>query len=668
MNIGRGLNVGGGMRVSGDGRVDGDFRVGGWLDAPFVKGILKGLFPSAEKLARAYPFPREGWVALVGDTLPAPVYRCEGRRWVATGETGGGPQLHLDSVIEKIERETSERTAADNSLSSRIDELVPLQERMDNVEIHLDNLEEVTALAVETEEAEVVGGRYFNFRGVNPGDYYRQLQPDTTSEAGFTAATRFFSTDGNRAVVLTARGNDMVRGYVALDSDMKVVAMAGNDDRVFNDTFIRLPRSTRYLLMESYDVPLKATIYGDTLAEAAEEADPFRRRREIDVREGACYDFGEQGEIGDVFNESRIGFVASIPTSRIAIAEWKSTDRLTVTMNTGTPNVWGICYLDKDNVIIGREEPLRKQLKEEELTPPVATRRIVFQTYDPELFPMDIRLEYNILDYIAEMENGSAGSSAGPKPLAEETVLLLGDSISCRRDAAGKTLGDYLGEISGAEVINCSVGGARLSRRRSIEGADFSDPDAAAAAFDVVSVADALASGDITPQTQAAPTLKNVSARYAEVLPALSSASVANAGIAVIFAGTNDFTSGVDHRSASGDSTIGGAVDRIAAVLCGAFPSLRIFFCTPSPRMSDTSDTSTFSDTYSPPTASSSLPQICGEIARAASVWHFPVVDLYNTLGWNRVNYASMCNAGDGTHPMKGLKAIARAIAAGIGG
>lgn len=419
LNVGKGLNVGGSLRVKGNTSLEGDLKIGGWLDARNVKGILKGLFASTSKLEWAYPFPRDGWVALVGDTLPAPVYRAECRRWVATGETGGGPQLPLDAVIDRIEEEKRERKDADKSLSDRIDLLVPLEARMDEAERHLDTLEGITTLAVETEKIEPLSGRYFNFRGVVVGDIYQQIQPETTSESGFTAASRSFSGDSRRALVLTARGNDMVRGYVALDEDMRVVAMASNDDRVFDSAFIRLPDRTRYLLMESYGVPLEATVYGDSLSDNPEETDVFHRRRKIDIRKGECYDFGEYGAVGDIFDESRIGPVASIPTSQIAIAEWKEGYTLKVSMNTGTPNVWGICYIDKENVIVGREYPFRRQLKEKTLEPPAGTAKIVFQTYDPELFPMDIRVEYNILDVIADIEAGGGAGQERRRPRRE---------------------------------------------------------------------------------------------------------------------------------------------------------------------------------------------------------------------------------------------------------
>ena len=45
---------------------------------------------------------------------------------------------------------------------------------------------------------------------------------------------------------------------------------------------------------------------------------------------------------------------------------------------------------------------------------------------------------------------------------------------------------------------------------------------------------------------------------------------------------------------------------------------------------------------------------------------HIPYKDLYNTLSWNKYNFAEYYPNNDGTHPMKGLKKISHAIASFI--
>ena len=74
----------------------------GWMDAKNIKGPCKGLYASEEKLNEAYPKPMPGWYALVGDTLPAAVYRADGGEWVATGEKGGEVNLYLDQLEQDV--------------------------------------------------------------------------------------------------------------------------------------------------------------------------------------------------------------------------------------------------------------------------------------------------------------------------------------------------------------------------------------------------------------------------------------------------------------------------------------------------------------------------------------------------------------------------------------
>ncbi|WP_304423471.1 hypothetical protein [uncultured Duncaniella sp.] len=97
-NISRNANVGSHANVNGDVVVGHNLFVKGWVDAPNIKGPCKGLYASEEALKAAYPRPMPGWFALVGNTLPAQVWRTDGGQWVPTGETGGQFNLWLDQL------------------------------------------------------------------------------------------------------------------------------------------------------------------------------------------------------------------------------------------------------------------------------------------------------------------------------------------------------------------------------------------------------------------------------------------------------------------------------------------------------------------------------------------------------------------------------------------
>lgn len=119
-NISRNVNVGSHATIGGDLSVGHNVRVKGWLDAPNIKGALKGLYASESALSEAYPQPQPGWFALVGSTLPAAVYRVEGGKWVATGESGGEFSVYLDTLEKSLSQETTERKDTDTNLQALI--------------------------------------------------------------------------------------------------------------------------------------------------------------------------------------------------------------------------------------------------------------------------------------------------------------------------------------------------------------------------------------------------------------------------------------------------------------------------------------------------------------------------------------------------------------------
>ena len=98
LSVSRGVTAGGDLTVRGNSEFGHNVVVKGWLDARNVKGPCKGLYASAEALSDAYPSPSPGWYALVGDALPADIYRADGGKWVATGEKGGEASLYLDEL------------------------------------------------------------------------------------------------------------------------------------------------------------------------------------------------------------------------------------------------------------------------------------------------------------------------------------------------------------------------------------------------------------------------------------------------------------------------------------------------------------------------------------------------------------------------------------------
>lgn len=122
--VGRDVTVGGRSTIRGNATFNRDVYISGWLNARNIRGAGKGLYETVDKLNGAYPNPENGWFALVGNTLPADIYRAWGGEWVATGQKGGEPVLELAKLTElseSLENEVSARVAADEALKKAID-------------------------------------------------------------------------------------------------------------------------------------------------------------------------------------------------------------------------------------------------------------------------------------------------------------------------------------------------------------------------------------------------------------------------------------------------------------------------------------------------------------------------------------------------------------------
>ena len=111
--VGRHVVTGGNAKIQGGAIVKRNLKVEGWLDAPNIKGPVKGFFKSEEQLNAAFPLPKRGWWALVGATLPATLWIVERDeqgidRWVSTGKTAGTPTVEASWCMEAIENLSEE--------------------------------------------------------------------------------------------------------------------------------------------------------------------------------------------------------------------------------------------------------------------------------------------------------------------------------------------------------------------------------------------------------------------------------------------------------------------------------------------------------------------------------------------------------------------------------
>ena len=100
-SVGRNAAIGGDVTVQGRSRFKGNVRIDGWLEAKNINSAYKGLYTTVENLKTDYPLPHDGWWALVGTSLPAPIYVVDGGKWIPTGETGGNPEIDISGLARK---------------------------------------------------------------------------------------------------------------------------------------------------------------------------------------------------------------------------------------------------------------------------------------------------------------------------------------------------------------------------------------------------------------------------------------------------------------------------------------------------------------------------------------------------------------------------------------
>lgn len=133
MAVSKDLLVGGKASVSGDAHVKGSLRVGGWLEADNIKGPMKGLFRTPAALKSEYPDPQPGWMALVGTTLPAPLYMEKDGEWTDTGNTAGTVVVGLSGIEERLAALESGLTEAQTDIAAVETGLTTANTRIQNL-------------------------------------------------------------------------------------------------------------------------------------------------------------------------------------------------------------------------------------------------------------------------------------------------------------------------------------------------------------------------------------------------------------------------------------------------------------------------------------------------------------------------------------------------------
>lgn len=345
----------------------------------------------------------------------------------------------------------------------------------------------------------------------------------------------------------------------------------------------------------------------------------------------------------------------------------------------------------------------------------------------------DISLTFEVndvkLNRIDLLEKKCSDELRQIKTLYGKKIAVFGDSIMHAKSISeGKTIPQYISEITGAQVINFSVGGAMLRQRATPLEHPTTDAEAMNCT-DVITMVRAFVSGDKKYQkgakeaAESNPSVFNTFISQMDSIDRFLNNDIADFDAIVIAGGTNDYSKNYTVMK-NGEGQIVPTIPNLQT----SYDALReiinlislygdnqhdvkLFICTPIVRWVDPVPfnsifdyeigdqvmmseqryefTSThpsgqewsgddvkeisaqemrnegsWGDNVVNKTALMSLKEHCKNIADVAFEFHIPVCDMYNTLGWNKNNFNHKLLDNDGTHPYYGLKEMAAKMAA----
>lgn len=139
VTVSRNAAIGGEARIAGNMTVGHNVVIKGWLDAPNVKGINKGIFLTKQALREAYPNPHDGWLAGVGTSTPFDAYIGNGGDWVPTG---GVMEFTVDlgQFTGDLENLKEEVANVSNDVGTLTSDVGGLTTRMGNAETSINDL------------------------------------------------------------------------------------------------------------------------------------------------------------------------------------------------------------------------------------------------------------------------------------------------------------------------------------------------------------------------------------------------------------------------------------------------------------------------------------------------------------------------------------------------
>ena len=302
--------------------------------------------------------------------------------------------------------------------------------------------------------------------------------------------------------------------------------------------------------------------------------------------------------------------------------------------------------------------------------------------------------------------------------LANKKIVVFGDSLTENGTSTKQSWPDFLGEYTGADVINVAIGGSQLRQRRNEiivfdesktivpgqwvfykpsntmncyecinthtgpwDSDDFAEVSYGIpnvyAPLDIINMVES--SCDTTTAIEDRFSVQEAAAECITahfndnnegVIAKLKAIDWSSVDAVVILGGTNDYGR-VENMGETGSSDKNytlGAINEIVRLLCSTYKQISLYFVSPVVHWKDYSNGSGTSENWCDNYAPSSMGMTRGEyykdLLEEFAKQHIPGLNLYSGLGWNIYNFSRFFYL-DGTHPTVGVgtKIMAKKIA-----
>lgn len=293
-------------------------------------------------------------------------------------------------------------------------------------------------------------------------------------------------------------------------------------------------------------------------------------------------------------------------------------------------------------------------------------------------------------------------------------IVVFGDSLS-EFGHDGKTWPMHFAEITGAEMINCAIGGTQIKQRGPLvtlfnesttynvgdrvyykpsttmkcynciaqhtgawSDSDFEEVQYYVYAYSTLDMVNLISTVcDVNTPIEsrfvnvdaAAECVKdNAGDNNLAIIERLKAIDWSTVDAVILMGGRNDYGGTNPGTSGSTDkNTTLGAINEIVRIFLSTYKNISFYYVTPTVNWFNYSSGVGADEDWCDVYVALGASLTCGAFVKLLQTEfeknHIPVCDLYGTLGWNKWNFSNFFTENDGSHPLLGLRQIATKIA-----